>query len=98
MFMQISIAVDALHPLWCYLFIFHSNYGFLGAAWATVLSQWLLFLLLLAWILMLKPHNPKTWQGFSMDAFKGLKEFMKLAVPGGEPAPVPLLHQCGRTF
>jgi multidrug resistance protein, MATE family len=78
----VCVVVDALHPLWNYALIYWAHQGFLGAAWATVMSQWLLLLLLVAYITMFKPHKPGTWVAFSTEAFRGLGEFMKLAVPG----------------
>ncbi len=53
-------------------------------AWATVVSQWLLFVLLAAYVIILRPHAPRTWAGFTFDAFRwvGIKEFLRLGIPG----------------
>jgi Na+-driven multidrug efflux pump len=52
------------------------------SAMATVATQWMMCVLLIGYILVLKPHLPGTWTGWSTHAFRGLGEFMMLAVPG----------------
>ncbi len=55
------------------------------SAWATVTSQILLFVLLLGYIVVFRPHKQGTWNGWSWGMFLGLKEFLSLAIPGGMP-------------
>jgi Na+-driven multidrug efflux pump len=53
------------------------------AALATVISQSLMFFMLITYIMVWKPHAPGTWDGLSWEALSGFKEFMSLALPGG---------------
>jgi hypothetical protein len=53
----VAFVVDLLHPLWCYLYIIKGGMGIDGAPLANSTSQCLLCFLLLAYILVLKPHD-----------------------------------------
>lgn len=106
----VSVAADALHPLWCWLYIYKLKFGFVGAgaslpyrhsfaslphlrsfdaycfalcsAWATVTSYTLMFVLMLAYLKLFRPHTAATWQGWSTEMFTVLGSYVKLAIPG----------------
>lgn len=84
----VSALTNLLHPLWNWLFIFKLGWGFDGAPWATVVSQTLMCVLMLAYCKWAKPHDEATWAGFSKQAFSGLGEYLKLGVPGGASSPL----------
>lgn len=81
--LYVSLAVNALHPLWCWLFIFHFDWGFAGAAIAMDVSYFLLCALILLYILIFAPHAQGTWPGWRWkEACSGWGEFLRLGVPG----------------
>ena len=81
----VAVIVDVLHPLWCWLYIYKLELGFAGAAWATVTSHIVNFLFMMTYLMVIRPHKPETWPGWTTQAFQGLGEYMKLAIPGGMP-------------
>lgn len=42
-----------------------------------------MFFMLITYIVVKKPHAVGTWEGFTWEAFTGFKEFLSLALPGG---------------
>lgn len=54
--------------------------GYIGAAIATSISQWVMLILLLVYIRFVNGHQG--WGGWTWDAFTGWREFLGLAIPG----------------
>ncbi|XP_048499197.1 protein DETOXIFICATION 16 isoform X3 [Beta vulgaris subsp. vulgaris] len=69
-----------LHILVCWLMVFKSGLGYKGAALSNAISYWI-NLLLLAIYVRVSPTCKETWTGFSKEAFRGIPEFLRLAVP-----------------
>ncbi|XP_010674917.2 protein DETOXIFICATION 16 [Beta vulgaris subsp. vulgaris] len=69
-----------LHILVCWFMVFKSGLGYKGAALSNAISYWT-NLLLLAIYVRVSPTCKETWTGFSKEAFRGIPEFLRLAVP-----------------
>eukprot|EP01114_Cavostelium_apophysatum_P021770 TRINITY_DN7680_c0_g3_i1.p1 TRINITY_DN7680_c0_g3~~TRINITY_DN7680_c0_g3_i1.p1 ORF type:complete len:531 (-),score=94.94 TRINITY_DN7680_c0_g3_i1:17-1609(-) len=74
-------AAAAINPLIQYLFVYKLKLGFMGPPLATSIAQILYCLFLFLYIYFRKLHA-KTWFGWSREAFKEWKEFLKLGFPG----------------
>ncbi len=82
--LYVSIITSLLHPVANYLYIYKLGLGYDGAPLSVVTSQWVMFVVLLGYTVIVKPHTPGTWPGFSREAFSEMGQYFKLAVPGGE--------------
>ncbi|GJM90898.1 hypothetical protein PR202_ga07221 [Eleusine coracana subsp. coracana] len=70
----------ACHPAVCWLLVFKLGLGADGAALANSVS-YLANLSILALYVRLSPSCKRSWTGFSGEAFRGIPDFLKLAVP-----------------
>ncbi|XP_060194375.1 protein DETOXIFICATION 14-like [Lycium barbarum] len=75
-----SLAVLCFHLPISWAFIFKLELGNIGAAIAFSISTWL-YVLFLAFYVKFSSSCEKTRAPFSMDAFLGIREFFRLAVP-----------------
>ncbi|MCD9560284.1 hypothetical protein HAX54_018806 [Datura stramonium] len=71
----------ALHVVLCWIFLYKLGFGIVGTALVLDFSWWISVLGLLAYIVF--GGCPHSWTGFSMQAFVGLWDFLKLAVASG---------------
>lgn len=74
----ISAATLAVHLLLSWLVIYRLGWGLLGAALMLSFSWWIIVVAQFVYILM-SDKCKHTWTGFSMQAFTGLWEFLKLS-------------------
>ncbi|GJN38669.1 hypothetical protein PR202_gb27734 [Eleusine coracana subsp. coracana] len=76
-----SSGVTALtHVFVCYALVYKAGMGSKGAALSTAIS-YAINLTILALYVRLSSACKRTWTGFSAEAFAGLRDFAKLAVP-----------------
>ncbi|KAK4763465.1 hypothetical protein SAY87_012903 [Trapa incisa] len=75
-----SAATACLHVLVCWVLVFPCNLASRGAALANSISYWV-NVGLLAGYLNFSPAYLKTWTGFSREALRDLRSFVRLAVP-----------------
>ncbi|MCO5595449.1 hypothetical protein L7F22_049491 [Adiantum nelumboides] len=68
------------HVPLCWLLVFKSSLGFVGAALASSISFWFIVVLLATYVLF-SPACAKCRASFSLQAFQDLKGLLKLAVP-----------------
>ncbi|MBA0633246.1 hypothetical protein Godav_001869, partial [Gossypium davidsonii] len=78
--MIISGFTTLLHILVCWILVFKSGLGNKGAALANAFSYWTNALLLVLYV-RTSPSCKKTWTGYSMEAFYGIRKFLKLSIP-----------------
>ncbi|KAK6925314.1 Multi antimicrobial extrusion protein [Dillenia turbinata] len=69
-----------LHLLVCWTLVVKSSHGSKGAALANAISYWSNFLSLALYI-KFSPSCAKTWKGFSMEAFRNVPSYLRLAIP-----------------
>lgn len=69
-----------LHILVCWVLVFKSSLGYIGAALASSFSYWINVLLLVLYV-KFSSSCSKTWTGFSKEAFHDIVNFMRLAIP-----------------
>ncbi|KAJ7555243.1 hypothetical protein O6H91_05G028100 [Diphasiastrum complanatum] len=69
----------AFHFLLCWLIIYEMHWGFTGAALATSISFWINAGLLLLYVVF-SQRCRLTWNGFTKDALRDLKPFIKLSL------------------
>ncbi|XP_011039093.1 PREDICTED: MATE efflux family protein 5 isoform X2 [Populus euphratica] len=69
-----------LHILVCWVLVFKSGLGYIGAALASSFSYWINVLLLVLYV-KFSSSCSKTWTGFSKEAFHDIVNFMRLAIP-----------------
>lgn len=74
----ISAATLAVHLLLSWIVIYQLGWGLLGAALMLSFSWWIIVVAQFVYILM-SDKCKHTWTGFSMQAFTGLWEFLKLS-------------------
>uniref|UniRef100_A0A2N9F0E6 Protein DETOXIFICATION n=1 Tax=Fagus sylvatica TaxID=28930 RepID=A0A2N9F0E6_FAGSY len=74
----ISAATLAVHLLLSWIVIYKLNWGLLGASLILSLSWWIIVVAQFVYILMSEKCK-FTWNGFSMQAFSGLWDFLKLS-------------------
>ncbi|KAI9120169.1 hypothetical protein K1719_008817 [Acacia pycnantha] len=79
LFVTCSITL-CFHIAFCWLLVFKSGIGCLGAAFAIGSSYWL-NVILLGLYLKFSSSCAKTWVPISMELFHGIREFFGLAVP-----------------
>ncbi|XAR48529.1 hypothetical protein NMG60_11031379 [Bertholletia excelsa] len=77
----VSLAVLVVHVLVSWVFVYHLGFGVVGIAVALDVSWWLLFLGMFGYTAL--GGCPGTWTGFSVEAFSGLWEFVKLSTASG---------------
>lgn len=77
----VSLTGLLVNALVSWLFIYVLDYGVVGAAIALDISWWFLVFGLYAYAA--SGWCPQTWTGFSMQAFSGLWEFIKLSAASG---------------
>lgn len=77
----ISLLVLVIHVLTSWLLVYHFRLGVVGIAVTLDISWWILVLGLFAYVVF--GGCPKTWTGFSIQAFSGLWEFLKLSAASG---------------
>ncbi|XP_058221320.1 protein DETOXIFICATION 27-like [Rhododendron vialii] len=77
----VSLVVLVIHVGISWVFIYWLEFGVVGAAVTLDVSWWLTFFGLFGYTLL--GGCPDTWSGFSMEAFSGLWEFVKLSVASG---------------
>lgn len=74
----ISTATLAVHVLLTWLAVYKLDLGLLGAALVLSLSWWIIVVAQFVYILVSR-RCKRTWTGFSMQAFSGLWDFLKLS-------------------
>ncbi|XP_043690811.1 protein DETOXIFICATION 40-like [Telopea speciosissima] len=75
----ISTATLALHLLLSWLAIYKLELGLLGASLVLSLSWWVIVVAQFVYIVR-SERCKNTWKGFTLEAFSGLSEFLKLSV------------------
>jgi MATE family multidrug resistance protein len=65
-----------------YVFVFVLDWGLTGAALAVVVSNSLLPILLLLYVVFVRPSSLECWGGFTKQAFTNWTPMIKLALPG----------------
>jgi multidrug resistance protein, MATE family len=79
----VSVITSVCHPVVNYIFIYRFGLGYDGAPLSVITSQWIMFVSLLLYTLIRRPHTPETWAGFDREALSELGVYLKLALPGG---------------
>ncbi|XP_059634252.1 protein DETOXIFICATION 27-like isoform X2 [Cornus florida] len=77
----VSMTVLVFHVFGSWLVVYRFGFGIVGVAVTLDIAWWLSFFGLLAYTLF--GGCPQTWTGFSMQAFSGLWEFVKLSTASG---------------
>ncbi|CAL0319323.1 unnamed protein product [Lupinus luteus] len=77
----VSLLALVVNIITSWLFIYVWDFGVIGAAIALDISWWVLVLGLFSYTVC--GGCPLTWSGFSMEAFSGLWEFLKLSAASG---------------
>lgn len=77
----VSLVVFVIHAFISWLFVYQFKLGVIGTAIALDVSWWLLFLGQFGYAVW--GGCPLTWNGFSLQAFSGLWEFLKLSASSG---------------
>ncbi|KAJ0519729.1 putative multi antimicrobial extrusion protein [Helianthus annuus] len=77
----VSLVILAIHILLTWLFMNVFHFGIVGTVVALDISWWLNFVCLFSYTAL--GGCPLTWNGFSMQAFSGLWEFVKLSAASG---------------
>ncbi|KDP34997.1 hypothetical protein JCGZ_09285 [Jatropha curcas] len=75
-----SLFAFCFHILFCWVLVFYSGLGNLGAAFSIGISYWL-NVILLAFYMVFSPTCEKTRVPISMELFQGIREFFHLAIP-----------------
>lgn len=77
----VSGAALLVHIFVSWLFVYKMQMGVVGAAFTLNFSWWTLVIGMMAYTML--GGCPETWKGFSMEAFSGLWEFVKLSAAAG---------------
>ncbi|KAF3439232.1 hypothetical protein FNV43_RR17507 [Rhamnella rubrinervis] len=77
----VSLAALVVHVMVSWLFVYKLQLGVVGTALTLSVSWWVLAIGLLGYTLF--GGCPLTWSGFSIEAFSGLWEFVKLSASSG---------------
>ncbi|XP_014521167.1 protein DETOXIFICATION 27-like [Vigna radiata var. radiata] len=77
----VSLVALLVHVFVSWLFVFKLEFGVIGAAATINISWWVLTLGLFGYSVW--GGCPQTWAGFSVEAFSGLWEFVKLSAASG---------------
>ncbi|XP_062208537.1 protein DETOXIFICATION 14-like [Phragmites australis] len=75
-----SVATMAIHIPLCYMMVFKTGFGYTGAAFSISISYWLNLCMLVAYI-MLSSSCKETRTPPTIEAFKGVDDFLRLALP-----------------
>ncbi|XP_077253739.1 protein DETOXIFICATION 14-like [Tasmannia lanceolata] len=75
-----SFATLCIHIPFCWVLVFKSGLGYVGAALAASLSFWLNAILIGLYV-MFSPSCKKTRVPFSKEVFRGINEFFRFAIP-----------------
>ena len=80
--MWIQFTTMILHCLWCYIFVFNTNLGLVGASISTCITYFLNFIIVTV-ILSYKEDivHPESWHFFNKDSFRSFCEFLKYGIP-----------------
>uniref|UniRef100_M0ZPW0 Multidrug resistance pump n=1 Tax=Solanum tuberosum TaxID=4113 RepID=M0ZPW0_SOLTU len=89
----VSAGTLALHVVLCWIFLYKLGFGIVGTALILDISWWISVLGLLGYIVF--GGCPHSWTGFSMQAFVGLWDFLKLAVASGVMLLVRVANELG---
>lgn len=76
-----SAVALVVHIFVSWLFVYHFKFGLIGTALTLDFSWWVSAFLLYGYVLF--GGCPLSWKGFSMEAFAGLWEFLKLSAASG---------------
>nr|AYC12247.1 testa 12-like protein [Fagopyrum esculentum subsp. esculentum] len=77
----VALLALLVHIFNSWLFVSHFKFGLIGTAATVNFSWWVIVLGLFLYTVL--GGCPLTWQGFSMDAFSGLWDFVKLSASSG---------------
>ncbi|KAL5558575.1 hypothetical protein UlMin_034786 [Ulmus minor] len=77
----VTLAALVINILTSWLFVYVFDFGVVGAAVALDISWW--FIVLAEFVYVSCGWCPLTWTGFSMEAFYGLWDFVKLSLASG---------------
>ncbi|RXH78808.1 hypothetical protein DVH24_002326 [Malus domestica] len=69
-----------LHLFLSWFLVYKTSLGYIGAALPNSISYWINALLLVVYV-RVSPSCKHTWTGFSMEAFRGIPDFIKLSIP-----------------
>ncbi|KAK9936054.1 hypothetical protein M0R45_012917 [Rubus argutus] len=75
----ISAAALVVHVVLSWVVVYPLGWGLLGASLMLSFSWWIIVVGQFVYILV-SPRCRRTWRGFSMQAFSGLRSFLKLSV------------------
>uniref|UniRef100_K3ZMK7 Protein DETOXIFICATION n=1 Tax=Setaria italica TaxID=4555 RepID=K3ZMK7_SETIT len=75
-----SIATMVIHILLCYVMVFKTGFGYTGAALAVSISFWLNVAMLVGYV-MFSSSCKETRTPLTIDTFKGVDTFLRLALP-----------------
>ncbi|CAI9089873.1 OLC1v1024524C3 [Oldenlandia corymbosa var. corymbosa] len=78
----ISVSTLLFHIFISWLLVYKFEFGVIGAAVALDISWWIAFFGMFVYVVF-GGWCPLTWNGFSMEAFSGLGEFLKLSSASG---------------
>ena len=74
----ICLITIVLHPIWCWLFIYHFEMHVIGASLCWSITAWLCTIMMTVYIWMMKPV---TFEWAPSEWFKGWGSFLKVAMP-----------------
>ncbi|CAK9169708.1 unnamed protein product [Ilex paraguariensis] len=77
----VSVGALVVHVVVSWLFVYGFKLGLVGAALTITFSWWIIAVALFCYAVL--GGCPLTWAGFSMEAFSGLWEFVKLSASSG---------------
>lgn len=77
----VNFGAFLVHILLSWLFVVKLNHGLIGAVIVLNFSWWLVMICLFLYTIC--GGCPRTWSGFSTEAFSGLWEFVKLSISSG---------------
>ena len=77
----VSLAALVVHVIVSWLFVYKLQLGVMGTAFTLSISWWVLVIGLMGYTVF--GGCPLTWSGFSIEAFSGLWEFVKLSASSG---------------
>lgn len=79
-----ALATWVCHPLLLWR-LHEAGFGFDSVPIASASTMWILALLTLCYIVVFKPHDPRTWEGLDVRhtlSHHGMAQFLRIAVPG----------------
>ena len=78
----ISVSALGVHLVLTWIVVYKMGWGLLGASLVLSLSWWIIVIAQFIYILLTEKCR-RTWTGFSLQAFSGLWEFLKLSAASG---------------